>query len=114
MSGLHGTPGEARLAGDLIRARVDVNVFVVCGFAGCPWSIEIGNAPLEAQAAYIEHLDVHDPDPDCESIDRVIDRSDEAIDELAAVCGLYAGDSPEKIAAEQARVDRFMAGGEDR
>lgn len=28
--------------------------------------------------------------------------------------GLYAGDSPEQIAAEQARVDRFMAGGEDR
>lgn len=27
--------------------------------------------------------------------------------------GLYAGDTPEQIAAEQARVDRFMAGGND-
>lgn len=26
--------------------------------------------------------------------------------------GLYAGDSPDQIAAEQARVDRFMAGGD--
>lgn len=28
--------------------------------------------------------------------------------------GLYAGDTPEQIAAEQARIDRFMAGGEER
>lgn len=27
--------------------------------------------------------------------------------------GLYAGDTPEQIAAEQARIDRFMAGGND-
>lgn len=27
--------------------------------------------------------------------------------------GLYAGDTPEQIAAEQARVDRFMAGDQD-
>lgn len=28
--------------------------------------------------------------------------------------GLYAGDNPSKLAAEQARIDRFMAGGADR
>lgn len=98
--------------------QVRVNVVVVCGFIGCDWSIEIGSAPLEAHNAYIDHLDVHDVHVDVDGCDQEdgeeVVRSDEAVDELAAVCGLYAGDTAEQIAAEQARVDRFMAGGEDR
>lgn len=103
---LHGHPG----------AGVSVTVVVKCGFIGCDWSMEIGTAPLEAHAAYLDHLDTHDPDHvvDCDQEDGEVDRSDEAIDELAAVCGLYAGDTPEQVAAEQARVDRFMTGGDDR
>lgn len=98
-----------------------VTVVVRCGFIGCDWTIEIGSAPLDAHNAYIDHLDVHDVEvvdlrkaDDCDQEDgEDVDRSDEAIDELAAVCGLYAGDTAEEIAAEQARVDRFMAGGVD-
>lgn len=105
--------------GDGLGVGVDV---VRCRFIGCDWSMEIGSAPLEAHNAYLDHLDVHDvdvvdrPEPDdCDQEDgEEVERSDEAIDELAAVCGLYAGDTAEQVAAEQARVDRFMAGGEDR
>lgn len=77
-----------------------VTVVVVCGFIGCDWRMEIGTAPLEAHAAYLDHLDVHDPDhiDDCETTEPG---------------SLYAGDTPEQTAAEQARVDRFMAGGND-
>lgn len=101
------------------HVETHVIVTVVRPHIGCPWSIEAGTAPIEAHNAFIEHLDVHDPDyiarDDCDQEDgEEVARSDEAVDELAAVCGLYAGDTAEQIAAEQARVDRFMAGGEDR
>lgn len=118
MTGLKGTPWEARAAGHLIN-HATVTVVVRCGFIGCPWSIEIGEAPLEAHSAYLDHLDVHDPDhvaaaDNCDQeAGEELARTDEAIDELAAVVGLYAGDSPQDIAAAQARVDRFMAGGND-
>lgn len=101
------------------HVNLTITVVVRCGFIGCDWSMEIGEAPLEAHNAYLDHLDVHDvdvgPRDDGDQEDgEEVGRSDEAIDELAAVCGLYAGDTAEQIAADQARVDRFMAGGEDR
>lgn len=82
-----------------------VTVVVRCSFIGCDWSIQAGTATFEAHQAYIDHLDVHDPDhiaaeePECEATEDP---------------GLYAGDSAEQIATAQARVDRFMAGGGDR
>jgi len=115
-----------------------VTVVVVCGFIGCDWSMAIGAAPLEAHQAYLDHLDVHDPDhiaaePDCEECPscraaaghpcteycRIAKHDAEvaralAEDKIPGAGALYAGDSPELVAAEQARVDRFMAGGEDR
>ena len=53
---------------------VNVNLIVVCGFAGCPWSMEIdrgsGADPMAVHAAYLDHLDEHDPDgPECEAAD---------------------------------------------
>lgn len=92
-----------------------VTVVVVCGFIGCDWRMEIGTAPLEAHHAYLDHLDVHDPDHisyyeaehDAE-VARAL-----AHDKLPGRVGLYAGDTAEQIAADQARVDRFMAGGND-
>lgn len=85
---LHGHPG----------AGVSVTVVVRCGFIGCPWSMEIGTAPLEVHAAFLDHLDTHDVD---------------LADEAEPGDGLYAGDSAWEIAAEQTRVDRFMAGGNE-
>lgn len=86
------------------HAGVSVTVVVRCGFIGCDWSMEIGSAPLEAHAAYLDHLDTHDPDhvDDCDQEDGP-----------ATASTLYAGDTAEQIAAGQARVDRFMAGGND-
>lgn len=104
-----------------LQGHVDshtVTVVVRCGFIGCDWSMEIGTAPLEVHNAYLDHLDVHDVDAapvdDCDQEDgEEVKRTDEAIDELGAVCGLYANDTPEQTVAEQASFDRFMAGGED-
>lgn len=42
--------------------RPTVTVVVRCGFIGCDWRMEIGTAPMEAHHAYLDHLDVHDPD----------------------------------------------------
>lgn len=100
-----------------------VTIVVKCGFIGCPWSMAIGTAPLEAHAAYIEHLDVHDPDnivaedhSDCEAVEHAVHHeAPAAVGYTVEVNGgLYAGDTAEEIATEQARVDRFMHGEEDR
>lgn len=131
--------------------NLTLTVVVRCGFVGCDWRMEIGEAPLEAHHAYLDHLDVHDPDHpsyyeaehDAEvtralaedKIPGAGDRTSASIrcpkcqmvshnpnDVREGYCGnchafttggLYAGDSAEKIAADQARVDRFMAGGND-
>lgn len=122
--------------------RHTVTVVVKCGFIGCDWSMEIGTAPLEVHNAYLDHLDVHDVDvaptgDDCDQEDGpeaaapyagvgVSHRTPESEHMLEPGCcqynpvsavdpaaGLYAGDTAEEIAAAQARVDRFMAGGND-
>lgn len=106
-----------------------VTVVVRCGFIGCDWSMEIGTAALEAHEAYLEHLDVHDPDTitaDCEAVEPEPIHPDRYIGQEAAfraeyqapssaemLGDLYAGDTPEQLAADQARFDRFMAGGAD-
>jgi hypothetical protein len=96
---------------------VNVNVIVVCGFADCDWSMEIdrspGADPMAAHAAYLDHLDDHDPDDDQAEHDTEVARA-LAEDRLPGPNGLYAGDTAEQIATDQARVDRFMSGGEDR
>ena len=159
---------------------VNVNLIVVCGFVGCPWSMEIdrssGADPMAVHAAYLDHLDEHDPDgPECEAADHWVSVAQALAEECpschagpdqqhtdycklptwaehdaevaralaedripgrlrgtpgeARAAGdvlarhnlvggiyagqLYAGDTPEQIAAEQARIDRFMAGGND-
>lgn len=55
---------------------VNVNLIVVCGFAGCPWSMEIdrssGADPMAVHAAYLDHLDDHDladEQVECEAAD---------------------------------------------
>lgn len=143
------------------HVNITLDVIVVCGFAGCTWSMQIdpdgGADALAVQQAYMDHLDEHDPDedPECETTDRWLNTAHALVDEcpschthhaqphteyckLAQLAAhdaevaralaedripgrgglyagqLYAGDTPEQIAAEQARVDRFMAGGEDR
>lgn len=186
--------------------NVNVNVVVVCGFPGCPWSMEVdrssGADPMAVHQAYLDHLDEHDLDDgeaECEAADRWVSVAQTLIEECPSchaakdqphtdycklpkwaahdaevaralaedpipgaggfyngqlypppkpedqvpagtiLCsdpacvmgrwkhshpegwpehpsykgGLYAGDTPEQIAAEQARVDRFMAGGND-
>lgn len=146
---------------------VNVNLIVVCGFTGCPWSMEIdrtsGADPMAVHEAYLQHLDEHDPDEpaDCETADHWVSVAQALIEECPSChaapgqthteycklpqwaahdaevaralaedkipgarggfyngqlydAGLYAGETPEQIAAEQARIDRFMAGGEDR
>ncbi|HEY9415623.1 MAG TPA: hypothetical protein VIQ30_12745 [Pseudonocardia sp.] len=170
---------------------VNVNLTVGCGFAGCPWSMavdpESGADAMAVHAAFLEHLDVHDPDGaeaeapvqwvgvaqtlvECSSchaapgqphtdyctLPKWAEHDAEVARALAedripasftcpqckavsyhpedvrqGYCGrchtfagahptggfyagqLYAGDTPEQIAAEQARIDRFMAGGND-
>ena len=66
---------------------VNVNLIVVCGFAGCPWSMEIDPAgdadAMAVQQAYMDHLDEHDPDedPECETTDRWLNTAHALIDE---------------------------------
>ena len=156
---------------------VNVNLTVGCGFAGCPWSMavdpESGADAMAVHAAFLEHLDVHDPDGaepeapvhwvgvaqslvECSSChaapghphtdycklpkwaehdaevaralaeDGIPGPTAQALAEHNLIGGiyagqlytppegaLYAGDTAEQIAAEQARIDRFMAGGND-
>lgn len=150
---------------------VNVNLIVVCGVVGCPWSMEVdpdaGADAMTVQAAFLDHLDDHDlvdegDCRECETAERWVNVAQALADECpscrvhrgqphteycrlpdwaahdaeVARClaedkipaappgggfyngqlydgGLYAGDTPEQIAAEQARVDRFMAGGKD-
>jgi hypothetical protein len=142
---------------------VNVNLIVVCGFTGCPWSMEVdrssGADPMVVHEAYLAHLDEHDPDgAECEAAEHWVGVTQALMEECSSchaepgqphteycklskwaehdaevaralahdktpgphggfyngrlydASGLYAGDTPEQIAAEQARVDRFMAG----
>lgn len=157
----------------------NASLIVVCGFAGCNWSMEVdrssGADPMVVHEAYLVHLDEHDPDcAECEAAEHWVGVAQALLEECPSchaepgqphteycklsrwaehdaevaralaedkipragviLCrdpacvsravkhshpegwpehpsylgGLYAGDTPEQIAAEQARVDRFM------
>lgn len=99
------------------HVNLTVTIVVRCRFIGCDWSMEIGQAPLDAHNAYLDHLDVHDietlecgcPTSGIQSHGCTAPDSHRPDPQG----GLYVGDTPEEIAGGQATVDRFMAGGGD-